>query len=140
MLATMASAVRTIRPHRARRFAGRGGSTGTHVVAIASMMSTLVARRAGMIAATTPTKKETTTRMTIVLNTGTVNTVTPLVAQRQHQQVAAEQAEHHPQDGTEHAGDHALPPNGRPHLTAGHADGTEQPDLVAVVRRPTAAT
>ena len=50
--------------------------SGGHVVAIASMMLTFVACRAGRIAAMTPTKNA-TTRMTMVLRTGTVNTVTP---------------------------------------------------------------
>src|SRR3954468_11757840 len=63
-------------PHAAQRQADHRSSAGRHVVAMASMMSTLVARRAGMTAAITPTMNE-TTRMTIVLNTGTENTVTP---------------------------------------------------------------
>src|SRR3954453_6872768 len=66
-------------PNEPARCATPGGSSSSahrHVVAMASMMSTLVARYAGMMAATTPTMND-TTRITIVLNTGTENTVTP---------------------------------------------------------------
>ena len=58
---------RPSRPHAAQRQADHAFlSAMRHVVAMASMMSTLVARRAGMTAAITPTMND-TTRMTIVL-------------------------------------------------------------------------
>ena len=120
------------RPHAAQRQPDQmpAFTSWAHVVAIASMMSTLVARRAGITAAITPTMND-TNRITIVLTTGTVNTVMPSSRSDSTNRYPLIKPEDHTEHCTEHAGDHALPTDRRAHLAASHADRAEQPDLAS---------